>query len=185
VTVRPCFACAVHFDVEGADSNSHMQRTTLAVLATQARSPALARALRLLGAAQTRCTFVPPSLTSSYACSGVDVDGAQLYLHDGVCLTGAACPAGTFANEGARASPAPEASPALTLLHLPPAGDKTCSSCVARYGEDAASCTADEVTACTDGDRFNGGCIESCPHNVGVLVGALSSHLTLCLFRLC
>ncbi|TNY16906.1 hypothetical protein DMC30DRAFT_434489, partial [Rhodotorula diobovata] len=82
---------------------------------------------------------------------GVDVDGAQLYLHDGVCLTGAACPAGTFANEG----------------------DKTCSSCVARYGEDAASCTADEVTACTDGDRFNGGCIESCPHNVGVLVGCV------------
>lgn len=81
-----------------------------------------------------------------------------------------------------RASPAPAPFPSLTLFHLAPADDKTCSSCAARFGEDAGSCTADEITACTDGVRYNGGCIESCPVNVGVLVGASVSRLPL---RLC
>ncbi|GAA5893160.1 hypothetical protein JCM8208_004361 [Rhodotorula glutinis] len=65
---------------------------------------------------------------------GVDTNGSQLYLNKGSCIPSAACPAGTFADQDGN----------------------TCASCVARFGDDTASCTADEVTSCATGVRLGG-----------------------------
>lgn len=57
-----------------------------------------------------------PSSPASSSCSGVDANGSQLYLNEGSCIPSAACPAGTFADQGASSLSFPRA---LTLSDRP------------------------------------------------------------------
>ncbi|TNY18048.1 hypothetical protein DMC30DRAFT_449188 [Rhodotorula diobovata] len=102
------------------------------------------KSCRACGPGALACTG-PESATKCGTNSAED----QLYLNNGVCIERAECPDGTFADDGTH----------------------TCTTCTSRFGDDAASCTADVVTKCTNGLKLNGGCIDNCPPSVAFVDG--------------